>query len=205
MRVLLFDLYGLFIPVQTREGFEAIARSVGVDADALLPLYLGQNRRDYDAGVLDARGLWDRIGRALGVEIDWRVALKQDLASWSGRNEQMVDYVRQLHETGTPMALLSNIPAEFARQVRAEQPWIEECFDPVLLSCEIGLAKPEAPMFATALRLLRERFGEGLDAADVLFTDDSRANIDAAAACGLTVHHFQGIDGLRDAVTAHLG
>ena len=59
-----------------------------------------------------------------------------------------------------------------------------ELFDGVVISCEVGMRKPEPEIFAHAAKLI------GLPADACVFVDDVQANIDAAEACGMTgVHH----------------
>jgi epoxide hydrolase-like predicted phosphatase len=60
-----------------------------------------------------------------------------------------------------------------------------ELFDGVVISCEVGMRKPEPEIFRHAAGLI------GLPASACVFVDDVEANITAAEACGMTgVHHF---------------
>lgn len=204
MRYILFDLYGLFHHVQTSQQFAGIAELIGTDADSLRPLYLGKFRHDYDAGLIDAEQYWRLIGDGLGIEIDWRVALKADNDSWEGVHEDMVELARELHAAGVPIALLSNEPRELTALTRARREWIA-LFDPVVFSGEVGLAKPDPAIFDLALERMRAVVGGGLQAADVLFTDDSLVNIETARELGFGTHLFEGIHGLRDVVAQEFG
>src|ERR1700727_1457775 len=57
-------------------------------------------------------------------------------------------------------------------------------FDGVVISCEVGMRKPEPEIFQHAAELI------GLPPAACVFVDDVEANIIAAQACGMTgVHH----------------
>ena len=179
MRGLLFDLYGVFLTIQNST-YLRLTSEIGVDPEALRPLYEGPTRRDYDADILDTPAYWAKVGRALGVPIDWRHALQADLRSCSLEDETMVAYARELRAAGVPMAMLSNIPADFARNVRENRPWIAECFDPVVFSCDVRMVKPDPRIFDAAIDRLA---GWG----------------------GLAVHHCRGIEGLRRAVSDHLG
>jgi 2-haloacid dehalogenase/putative hydrolase of the HAD superfamily len=67
----------------------------------------------------------------------------------------------------------------------------------IVVSGEVGLMKPEPAIF----RLAAER--AGLAPAELLFVDDSPGNIDAAAALGFAVHHFDDPATLRPALAAH--
>ncbi len=203
MRYVLFDLYGLFHHVQTPEQFAGLAEHIGTDADSLRPLYFGTFRADHDAGLLDAEQYWRLIGAGLGIEVDWREALAVDLDSWDGVDEEMVQFARELRAGGVPIALLSNEPPELTARTRARRDWLH-LFEPAVISSDVGLAKPDPAMFELALERMRAVVGPDLQAADVLFTDDSPHNIEAARALGFAVHLFGGVEGLRAAVAATL-
>lgn len=202
MRYILFDLYGLFHHAQTPRDFAALATAVGTSAESLRPFYFGQYRADYDAGLLDAERYWRLIGAELGIEIDWRVALAADIASWDGVNEEMVALARELHGSGVPIALLSNEPEELTVRTRALREWIS-LFNPVIFSGEVGLAKPDPAIFELALDWMGVAAGQDLRPVDVLFTDDSPSNIEAARELGFAVHLFDGVQGLREALDLH--
>lgn len=72
---------------------------------------------------------------------------------------------------------------------RADHP-LEARFDAGVMSCEVGLAKPDPRIF----RLCLERLG--LSAATVLFVDDRADNVEAAARVGLRTLQFEGPDAL---------
>lgn len=197
MHALLFDLYGLFIPEQSRTSFETLARTVGVAPDALFPAYRGENRAEYDAGRIGSREYWAKVGVDTGVDIDWQAALAADLASLERQDDEMVDYARSLNRAGLTMGMLSNIPCDFIGWTRWHQPWIDELFDPVLFSCRLRLAKPDEEIFEVALARLSAAAGEELAPADVLFVDDSEPNVDTAKKMGFRTWRFSGLEGLR--------
>ena len=56
---------------------------------------------------------------------------------------------------------------------------VEDFFDKIFLSCELGVEKPEPAIFEKVVE------GIGCDPADILFFDDSEVNCEAARKCGL--------------------
>ena len=66
MHALLFDLFGLFISEQSRTSFETLARTVGVEPDALLPADLAALGAKDEAMVSFARSL-NRSGFTMGM------------------------------------------------------------------------------------------------------------------------------------------
>lgn len=201
MRYILFDLYGLFHHAQTPHDFEVLAETVGTTAAPLRSCYFGAHRADYDAGVVNSEQYWALIAEDLGIEIDWRVGLAADIASWDGVNEEMLVLARELHSLGVRIALLSNEPKEMSIRTRALRDWLT-LFDPVVFSGEVGLAKPHPAMFELALERMRAVAGEDLEPRDVLFTDDTLGNVETARELGFATHHFEGAAGLREVLVA---
>ena len=88
----------------------------------------------------------------------------------------MYDTIRALRGAGFSTALLSN---SWGRDdyPRAD---FAALFDAVVISAEVGMRKPEERIFLYAAQAL------GLEPRECVFVDDVEANIDAAAACGMT-------------------
>lgn len=88
--------------------------------------------------------------------------------------EPMYDALHAVRAAGARTALLSNSWGnEYPRDLFAE------LFDAVVISCEVGMRKPDERIFRHALDLL------GLDAAECVFIDDIEHNIRAAQALGI--------------------
>ena len=62
---------------------------------------------------------------------------------------------------------------------------LEDYFEHVYLSCEMGLRKPDPEIF---LRVCRE---QGLDPSKTLFIDDSPQHVEGAKAAGLQAHYLE--------------
>jgi HAD superfamily hydrolase (TIGR01509 family) len=87
---------------------------------------------------------------------------------------EMFSLVEELRATGVRVGLLSNSWGDmYPREL------IDDLFDPVVISGEIGLRKPQAAIYEHALDLLE------LPAGRVLFIDDAEPNIIGARAAGL--------------------
>ena len=100
------------------------------------------------------------------------------------------EVIGELQAAGLPVYGLSNWWAENFTVPRAMAPVIDRLHD-VIVSGEVGLAKPDPAIF----QLAATRFG--LAPASTLFVDDSQANIEAAAQVGYVTHHFLDAEGLR--------
>ena len=69
-----------------------------------------------------------------------------DALSWSDYREAVWDIAAEFRARGNRIAMLSNGVAEIICRVRAER-HLEELFDVVIVSCEVGHCKPESDIY----------------------------------------------------------
>ncbi|WP_430540659.1 HAD-IA family hydrolase [Qipengyuania flava] len=134
-------------------------------------------------------------GRTLGEMVPERIALYPDfepeIRAYATRFNETIPgpvpgshaLVERLDARGVPLYAITNFGAEFWAGFRPSEP-IFDRFRDIVVSGEEKLAKPDPAIFALA----ESRFARS--ASTMLFIDDNRANVDAAAACGWHVHHF---------------
>ncbi len=134
-------------------------------------------------------------GRTLGEMVPERIALYPDfepeIRAYATRFNETIPgpvpgshaLVERLDARGVPLYAITNFGAEFWAGFRPSEP-IFDRFRDIVVSGEEKLAKPDPAIFALA----EARFGRS--ASTMLFIDDNRTNVDAAAACGWHVHHF---------------
>jgi putative hydrolase of the HAD superfamily len=195
---LILDYGNVLTFPQDQTWMDGAARRLGAEPAAFRDAYW-RHRHDYDAD-LSALEYWRRVvadARPGGPSLDdpgWLIAA--DVASWTVYHEAVWTLADAFRAAGGRTALLSNSGPEMMAHVRTARP-LEPRFDAVIISCEVGLAKPDAAIF----RLCLERLG--LPAGAVLFVDDRADNIEGAARVGLRTLHFEGpgsLDRLHAAV-----
>jgi len=128
----------------------------------------------------------------------------EHLAAWWDRWDEMFSgtisetesIIEDLAARGVPQFGLTNMSHETWDGVRAMSPAFRHFRDTVVSGHE-RVIKPEARIYEIVL----ER--TGLEAADLLFVDDSAANIAAADALGFHTHHFTDPAALRRVVERH--
>ena len=103
--------------------------------------------------------------------------------------------IEALHAAGVPQYGVTNMSHETFPGTVAMSPAFKRLADYVV-SAHVGLLKPDPAFYARAC----DQFG--LAPADVLFFDDSAANIASAREFGFDVHHFTDPAGVRPALEA---
>lgn len=113
-----------------------------------------------------------------GLVLDFGGVLT-DLGDDHAVEPPLLTVVREVRERGVLTALLSNADGLWAPPVE----W-QGLFDAVVISGEVGLAKPAAAIYLLTARQL------GLTTAECVFVDDLVINVRGAAAAGMVgVHH----------------
>jgi 2-haloacid dehalogenase len=101
----------------------------------------------------------------------------------SGTFEQNVALLLQLREAGVPNFCITNFSGPKFVLAKEIFPFLAS-FDGVIVSGDERLLKPDHAIY----HRLFDRYG--LEAADCVFIDDSRANIEAARAVGMHAIHY---------------
>jgi 2-haloacid dehalogenase len=106
-----------------------------------------------------------------------------------------VEILAELRERGVPLYVLSNWSAETFPEAKARFDFLS-WFRGVVISGEVGIAKPERAIF----QLLCDRFQ--LAPETTLFIDDVAPNVDAARELGFAAALFRDAAGLRNALAS---
>lgn len=107
-----------------------------------------------------------------------------------------VRLMRAIQTKGTPVFALSNFGIGPFETASRHYPFFNE-FDQAYVSGYLQEMKPQPRIY----ELLEQ--GSGLAPTSLLFTDDIRENIDAAAMRGWQTHHFDGAAGWANALVQH--
>jgi len=125
-----------------------------------------------DYGAFVRRELADR---AIELDFSLLASLYRDLQV----HPEMVDRARQLRADGYLTALVTNNVREFGDAWRSIVP-LDELFDVVVDSSEVGMRKPNPSIYQHALALLG-----GVSPGRAVFLDDAPGNVEGARAAGL--------------------
>lgn len=189
--VLLFDLGGVLIDFSGHEELQVILpRRLSVD-ELTAAWHACPHSLAYGAGALTTDEFIPLFRRDWGIALDdgpFLQAWQSWVRGWLPGARELLDELRPRFR----LAALSNSnPAHWERLASLG---VLDAFEVALGSHELGLRKPDAGIFSTALARL------DVPAEAVLFFDDSRANVAAATAAGM---HAAQVDG-PEAIRRHL-
>jgi epoxide hydrolase-like predicted phosphatase len=183
----LFDFGGVFTE-SPFSAFEDAAREMGADPRRVLEVVFGPYDADTDhpwhrlergeTSFMEARSVIMDLGSRQGLEIDPLKILAR-LGLGGGTRDALVDRTRDLRNEGYRTGLVTNNAREFREAWRPVLP-LEELFDIVIDSSEVGMRKPDPEIFRHALELIG-----GIAPERCVFLDDFEGNVNAAERLGM--------------------
>ncbi len=120
---------------------------------------------------------WNGVAEMLYMKREDIPALRQDFFSGDRINYRLIELIRDLRAQQYPVALLSNDSIELRQRLNDLK--LNDLFDHILISAEIGVMKPDVTAYRVALRTLN------VAAPQAVFIDASLPNIRAAQSEGL--------------------
>jgi putative hydrolase of the HAD superfamily len=193
IRAVILDYGEVLCQRPKMEALQGMARVFGIDPGKFIALY-GGSRDPYDRGVMTAEQYWREFARRAEAEVDEEVIQqlrRLDTEMWSTTSPEMTEWVGMLKESGLTTALLSNMQHDMAAYARKNFDWLRG-IDHQILSCEVGLVKPDAAIFHHCIERV------GVRPEEALFVDDREANVNSARAIGIRAIHFKTTEQLRD-------
>lgn len=141
-------------------------------------------------GVIDDDAWRDAIARS--IDRQYGSGGQRAVADWSAPagavDPEVLAIVREQRRrrrVGLLTNATSRLPDDLARLGLTEE------FDAIINSADHGVAKPDPRIFEVAARHL------GCEVQDILFVDDTLANVSAASTLGASALHFTTADQLR--------
>lgn len=187
IKAVLFDFGGVFTP-SPFAALDTLGEQLGADPRRLMEIIFGPYHADTDhpwhrlergeITLPDAREAIRALGARDGIDADLFKLLVL-MADGEGPRQAMVQRTRRLVEAGYRTALVTNNAREFRESWERLLP-LEELFDVVVDSSEVGMRKPDPKIFHLAL----ERLG-GVAPREAIFLDDFPSNVEAATRLGI--------------------
>ncbi|MGH3480349.1 MAG: HAD family hydrolase [Nocardioidaceae bacterium] len=179
----IFDLFGVIIAFDNDIVPTRLARHCTNPDDARRRLDGLMARREIITGEMTLKQLHRQLLDAHGLTLTYPQFEAAWLEPYSWSMPGMADLVEALSKNHR-LVLLSNVDHYYWQTVRAMQPELE-FFAELLVSCDLGFAKPDPEAFLCASQ------AAGADPAQCLFIDDTKANVEAARQLGFRTHWFR--------------
>lgn len=154
-------------------------------------LKINKERRQLDPDSADYIKFWESYAKRNTISLPkgWQLVFLSVYKRSVCINQDMFALVDRLKQKKIKVGLLSNIDINHARLLKHIGYY--KPFDPCLLSCEMGIEKPNPKAFQILINHLR------IPAKDIIFIDDNSNNVKSATDLGIDAILFQSKDQLE--------
>jgi putative hydrolase of the HAD superfamily len=178
IKAVIFDFFGVLVG----KGFEYTYRNAGGDPvkdHLFIEDMLGQS----NLGMINENEFNVSMSSRLNIDLDkWLKAVKQAEQA----DDDLLDYIVELRKS-YKTAILSNSNRGVVRE-KVGHDRLEQCFDLIVVSAEVGLVKPDAAIYDLTAEKL------GVQDKECVFIDDRKPFTEAANLVGMTSILYQDQD-----------
>ena len=139
-----------------------------------------------DLGKVTYDGLIDSIAEEFNI---CRQTVVDDWNSFIKLNEELIPMIEKIKETAS-VALLSNASKGFVESL-FDKYSLTYLFDKMVVSCNIGMAKPDKEIYRYCVSLFDTEFDE------IYMIDDNQINLDGLETIGITPILFTGNESVK--------
>ncbi|MDX1435217.1 MAG: HAD family phosphatase [Anaerolineales bacterium] len=183
IKAVIWDLGGVLVRTEDRAPRRRLAERYGMTSRELERLvFQGEMGDAAQLGAVTAEQLWGYVADQIGAPRSETKALEAGFWGGDRLDEDLIETIRGLR-TDYTVGLLSNA-WDSLRDALETRFGIEDVFDPVVISAEVGLMKPDPKIYRLALD------EAGAAPEEAVFLDDFPENVAGARAVGMHAVHF---------------
>ena len=177
IRAIFFDFGGVIQRTEYQTPRQHLAQRFGMEYDDIDKLVFGSpSAMKATLGEIDVKEHWKSIARRLKLQSHAIESFEADFFAGDVIDHSILQLLRSLRprfKTG----LISNAWSDMREYLVRKK--IDEVFDTVTISAEVGVAKPNVKIYLLALEQAQVKAGEAV------FVDDVAANIEACEQIGM--------------------
>lgn len=177
IRAVFFDFGGVLQRTEFQAPRQHLAERFGMDyADIDRVVFDSETARRASIGEIREEEHWAEVLKRLRYPLEKRKAFTDEFFGGDVLDHTLVEFIRSL-KGRVHTGLISNAWEGLRAHLVSEK--ILDLFDTVVISAEVGVTKPDERIYRVAL----ERAGFG--AAESIFVDDMKVNIEACERVGM--------------------
>lgn len=196
VRAVFFDLGGVIVRTEYQAPRQHLAERLGMEYDDLVKIVF-----DSDSGYQASIGAippdvhWDSIIKRLKRAAEEVETIRHEFFAGDVIDRTLLDFLRSLRGKYTT-GLISNAWGDLREYLLREK--MDDAFDHMVISAEVGVVKPEAKIFQIALEQAKVKPKE------MVFVDDFAVNIEGCKKLGIKGILFRDPDSVIKQIQAML-
>lgn len=180
IKAVIFD----FFDVIRTDGFQAWMKSHSYTREDAP----GDVSRKLDKGEINERQFYEELARISGQTTD---EVEKELSLYENDfNTELIQYIIEEIKPRLKTAVVSNAASEYLRTIIAKHS-LEPLFDEIVISSEVGVAKPDKQIFEHAIKSLEVAMNESV------FVDDNPNYTQVAGNLGMKTILYTDFEGFK--------
>ena len=177
IKAIIVDMGGVLLRTEAQEPRRALAARLGLSIEELYTIVFdSEESRRLQLGEVSYEDAWNVVAERFGLDEEGLAAVQRQMFAADRLDVELVSYLRRAR-CQVKTALLSNAGSRLRESLRDQG--IEDAFDEVIISAEVGMMKPDPEIYRIALERM------GVEAHEAVFVDDSPVNVEAASRLGI--------------------
>jgi epoxide hydrolase-like predicted phosphatase len=183
IKAIFWDLGGVLVRTEDWSPRQAWEQRLGLSDLRLTQLvFQGEAGRKAELGEGAGKEVWEWVGSQLNLEEADRHKLENDFWSGDQLDTELIELIRSLKDS-YKLGLISNAWLDLRDWL--DSTWeIADAFHDLVISAEVGMAKPDRRIYQLALTRL------GVEAHHSVFVDDVLTNVHGASQAGMFAIQF---------------
>ena len=177
LRAVFFDMGGVVLRTEYQAPREHLAERLNTTYEELNRIvFESESSLRASIGELTTEAHWEAVARRLHQPLSQVKLLREEFFAGDIIDTGLVGFIRSLrprYKTG----IISNAWPDMREYVAARR--IDDAFDVLVISSEVGIMKPEPKIYRIALDKV------GVEAREAVYIDDTPPNVEAARALGM--------------------
>mgnify|MGYP000291172440 CR=1 FL=1 len=185
IRAIFFDFGGVLMRTEYQAPRQHLAERLNMEYDDLVRLVFDSDvSRQASVGEVTVEQHWDAVMKKLNRPASEAKAIRDEFFAGDILDRTLVELIRSLRRSRKyKTGLISNAWNDLRALIEREK--IDDAFDTMVISAEVGVMKPDAKIFKIALDQLK------VPAKDAMFVDDFVENIEGCQKAGMKGLLFQ--------------
>jgi putative hydrolase of the HAD superfamily len=196
IRAVFFDLGGVIVRTEYQSPRQQLADRLGLDYDDLSRIVFdSETGIKATVGTITSQQHWEAVMKRLKRSHEEIATIRDEFFAGDIVDHEIIKFLRSLRGT-CKTGLISNAWSDLRDFMAREK--IIDAFDHIIISSEVGVAKPEAKIFQIALEQA------GVSPNEAVFVDDFYVNIEGCEKVGMKGIHFTDAESALAQLKAHL-
>jgi len=186
IKAVIFDLGGVIVRTEYQAPRQRLAESFGMDYDEIDKIVFGGGPNSSAAkasvGEITEEEHWLNVMKMLKQPASEYERIRDEFFGGDVIDHEILDFLRSI-KPQYKVGLISNAWSGLRDYIVREK--FDDVFDHMVISAEVGVAKPDAKIYHIALEQLQ------VQAEEAVFVDDFIENIEACEELGMEAIHFK--------------